>query len=281
MLELRVRHVLEQPQDLAHQVEVTAHQHPVAAGLEAPADQRFGLVVVGDRLHLEVVTKHHPVVAEILAQQVHDVRRQRGRALLVEAGEQHMRRHDARHARGDRRLERRQLDLTQAVQVVLEARQLEVAVGRRVAVTGEVLGAGGHARGLHRGDERRRMPADARRIAGEAAVADHRVVRVGVDVDHRREVQADPEVRQLTGDRRGHRRRRRRIVALAQQTHRRPLGPRRPQPLDATTLLVDRQQHRGLGRRRRVQGRRQGPYLRRITDIPGEQDHPAQTALGQ
>ena len=84
----------------------------------------------------------------------------------------------------------------------VDHRQLEVRVGARVAVTGEVLAAADHAR---RRAGRARTPARARATASgvvaERAVADHRVGGVRVHVEHRREVPADAERRQLLAER--------------------------------------------------------------------------------
>jgi hypothetical protein len=82
---------------------------------------------------------------------------------------------------------------------VLDHREVEVGVGRGVAVAGEVLGRREHPARLdplHVGD---RHPPHERRVLAEGAEVDDRVRRVVVDVHHRVEVHVDPEGASLAG----------------------------------------------------------------------------------
>ena len=128
-------------------------------------------------------------------------RRQRRRTLLVERRHQDVRRHDRRDAGRDRRLERHELDASQPIGRMLDERQLEMRVDAGVAVPGKVLAARGDALGLQRPDDRRAEPGDVLGALGQRAIADHRVLRVGVDVEHRRVVERDADGLQLRGQR--------------------------------------------------------------------------------
>ena len=102
---------------------------------------------------------------------------------------------------GDRRLERHQLHGLEPIGRMVEQRQLEVRVGAGVAVPGKVLAAGGDAGALQRPDDRRAEPGDVFGALGQRAIADHRVLRVGVDVEDRRVVERDADGVQLRGER--------------------------------------------------------------------------------
>ncbi len=74
--------------------------------------------------------------------------------LLVEGRNEHVGRHDGRHAGLDRRPERHELDLAQPLGRMLDERQLEVGIGAGVAMPGKVLAARGDALPLKRPDDR-------------------------------------------------------------------------------------------------------------------------------
>ena len=114
-----------------------------------------------------------------------------------------MRRHHARDPRRGERAERHQLDARKPLAVVLDARQIEMAVDAGVAVAREVLGAGGDAFPLQSEREGDRVARDLVRIPREAAIADHRVRRVGVDVGDRGEVEIHAQVGELAPQRAG------------------------------------------------------------------------------
>ena len=76
-----------------------ADQHAVAARLDGQHGGRRNRVLVGDRLHLEIVAQDDAVVAKLLAQQTRDdAARQRRRPLLVERRHQDVGGHDRRDA---------------------------------------------------------------------------------------------------------------------------------------------------------------------------------------
>ena len=116
-----------------------------------------------------------------------------------------MRRHHARDARRGERPEGHQLDALEPLAVVLDARQLEVAVDAGVAVPREVLRAGGDAFALQAEREGDRVARDLVGIAREAAIADHRVRRVRVDIGDGGEVEIDAQVGELAAERAGQR----------------------------------------------------------------------------
>ena len=116
-------------------------------------------------------------------------------------GTKHVRGHDRRDAGVDGGLERHELDLAQPIGRMLDERQLEMRIGARVAVAGKMLAARGDAFRLQRPDDRAAEPRDLLGLLGERAIADDRVLRVGVDVEHRRVVERDADRLQLGRER--------------------------------------------------------------------------------
>ncbi len=234
--------------------------------------------MIGDRTHLDVVAEHETVVSELLTQQAHDLGRQGRGSLRVELGKQDVGRHHAGDLGLDGRSEGGQLDPLHALEVEVEAGQGEVAVEVGVAVTGEMFCTGRHAQALHGRDKGPGVGADRVRVTGEAAVADHRVVRVAVDVDHRREVEVEATVEQLQRQGAGEAARVGGIAA-AQAAHGRPLGPGIAQPLDTATLLVEGHGQGGICGGEGVEVADQAADLPRVPDVALEQDHTADPPL--
>ena len=202
-------------------------------------------------LHHQRVGDHHAVVADAVPQDAgQDLARQRGRVLGIELRVDDVRRHHGRRrllTRGQG-AEGQQLQRLQLGQALVHRRQGVVRIDMGVAMAREMLDAAGHPlaqRAAHPG------PGHARhqgRVLAEAALADDRVGRVVVDVQHRREVPVDAQVTQAARHRRadllgqG-------LVADGAQRHR---GRRLRQaggPHDRAALLVDADQrplaHRG------------------------------------
>ena len=94
------------------------------------------------------------------------------------------RRHDGRHLRLDRRAEGDELHLTQALDRMLDERQLVMRVGTGVAVAGEMLPARRHSRVLQRANDRATQRRDEPRFFRERTIANHRILRVRVHVEH-------------------------------------------------------------------------------------------------
>ena len=81
----------------------------------------------------------------------------------------------------------------------LDERQFEVGIDRGVAVPREVLAAGGHPVALQLVDDGGAEPGHHRGVVRQGPIADDGVLRVGVDVEHRRVVQRDAHRPQLGG----------------------------------------------------------------------------------
>ena len=76
-------------------------------------------------------------------------------------------------------------------------------------------------------------------LLGQRAIADDRILRVGVDVEHRRVVERDADGSQLGRQRPREPLGQRRVAAAAERRHRRPFGERRLQARDPAAFLVD------------------------------------------
>ena len=211
-----------------------------------------------------------------------DVRRQRRRPLLVQRRHEHVRGHDeAPPAASMAARNGTNSTCAQPLRRVLDERQLEVRVGAGVAVPREVLAARGDALALQRADDGRRRGGATARPCRQRAVADDRVLRIGVDVEHRRVVERDADRLQLRGQRAGEALGERDVAAAAERRHRRPLGERLLQPRDAAAFLVDADPGRAIARRARSSSPRElGDLLGRL-DVAREEDGAAEPELAR
>jgi hypothetical protein len=237
-------------------------------------------VTRGDRAHLEIVGEEHPVVAQLAAEEVgRDAARKRGGHAGVDRLAHDVRAHQRVDTGANRGSERRELDRIETCALVEHDREIEVAVDRGVAVTGEVLAAREHAA---RGETaRERQPQHGARLgrAGERSVADDRVRRVRVDVEHGREVHRHAEVREATPH----------DLARAlddllprppEHSHRRQGREGRLEPLDAPSLLVERDDRGELAVLRGGRGhlRRQRAQRLHRREVAAEEDGPGEVA---
>src|SRR5690606_2073391 len=118
----------------------------------------------------------------------------------VEGLEDDVRGHHRGYAGLDGGAERHQLACLEHLAWCPDRRQGAVGVGDGGPVPGEVLDAGGHPAGGQALDERDDVPGHGRRVGAEAAGADDRVARVGVDVRAGCEVHPDPGAGELGTD---------------------------------------------------------------------------------
>ena len=180
---------------------IAAHQHDVASGGNARSvasgDAERSLMAFMPMSSVNT-TPSKPIF--FLQQPGDDRGRQRAGTLLVERRDQQVRGHDAGDARGDRGLERHELHGLEPVGRMLDERQLVVGVDARIAVPGKMLAAGGDALRLQGLDDDRPEPGD---VLGRRPrpIADHGILRVGEDVEHRREVERDADGAELGGQR--------------------------------------------------------------------------------
>ena len=252
-------------------VQVVADAERVGAGRDRTNGRLLDAHQVGDGAHLEGIADHESVVPELAAQESGDDRPAERRRLGVQSGNDEVRRHDRADARVDRGAEGHQRRLP----VARGDRQRQVRVDGRVAVAGEVLGAGDDTLRLRAADERRDVAGDQLRIGAERADADHGVVGVRVHVGDRREVQADAAVGQIggnpAGDGFGQ-------LDVVDDAEREVAGVRAAvlplEPGDVAALLVDREQQARQRRRQRAQ-------LVGVADVVREERQPAEAALGE
>ena len=139
----------------------------------------------------------------------------------------------------------------------------------------KMFGARRYAGALQARDPRDGVRGDGRRVRTEGADADDGVLRVGVHVDHRGEVEVDPDLGQLAADRARNLLREGRVSGSAKgEVARVGAALRRLEPRDVAALLVDRDHElRAL----RVQLFVQGRQLRPVLDVASIENHPAQT----
>jgi hypothetical protein len=82
---------------------------------------------------------------------------------------------------------------------MLDDRQADVRIGRRVAMTGEMLRGCDHPPILHTADVRPGHAGDELNVLSKRPDVDDRIARVVVDVDNRIEVDGDSERPALFG----------------------------------------------------------------------------------
>ena len=287
----RILHTLERQRTVLHGADErlegghllllrrATHQHGVASG---PNGRDCGFrdpILAADRLHLEVVAEDQPPVSHLLFQdRVDDEWRQRGGTLLVVRGNQDVRRHDRRHIGLDRRTERHELHRIESIWRVLDERELVMRICRGVAVSREMLAAGGYPFPLQRGDDDPAKPRDIFSPFGQGAIADHRVAGIRMDVEDWCVVQRDPYRLQLGRQRLRKSLGQALVSAAPERDHRRPQRERRTQPRDTPALLVHAHPQRQLSSQRLRFTRDICDLVGRF-DVPREQNNPAEVEL--
>ena len=258
-----------------------AHQHCVAARLDRAHRRILVSVSSADGFHFKIIAEDQPFVAKLFLQQaVHERRRQGGRVLLVKRRNQDVRGHDRRDTRGNRRLERDQLDLVESLARMVDQRQLEVRIGARVAMSGKMFTAGGDTRALQRPDDHRPEPRNILGVLRQSAIPNDRVVHVRQHIENGSVVERNADRAELHGQRLGKplgepvaRRAR-----PPERNHRRPFGERPLQPRHASALLVHADPQRNL----RGQLLRFARHIRDLIggfNVPREEDHAAEIEL--
>jgi hypothetical protein len=143
-----------------------------------------------------------------------------------------------------------------------------------------VLSAGGDSGTLQRLDHNAPESRHVLRFFAKRAIADHRVLRVRVNVEHRRVIQIDADRFELGGECRGEPPCEFLVTGAPERVHRGPDGERVPQSSDAPPLLVhadpQRQLVPQLARRKR-----ELEHLLGGRNVTGKQDHAAEVKLAR
>ena len=204
--------------------------------------------------------------------------RQGAGMLVIERRDQQVRGHDAGNTRGNRRLERHELDCLQPVGRMLDERHFVMGVDTGIAVAGKMLAAGGDALPLQGPDDDRAEPGDVLRSPGQGPIANHGILRIGENVEHRSEVEGDAHGAKLGGQ--GSRKPLRQFLVTTppERVHGRPQRERRPEPRHAAPLLIDADPERELPRQRLRLARDLGDLLRGL-DVAREEDDAAEIEL--
>jgi hypothetical protein len=131
---------------------------------------------------------------------------------------------------------------------VRQARQGKVGVEVGVAVAREVFATAQDAALAQPPREGAGLRDHGARIGPERAIADHRVLRVGIDVENWSEVDRKAERAQLAPQQFAATPREGRVSQRAKRPHRRQFEHRGTQPGDPPPLLIDRDQEGQAGR---------------------------------
>jgi D-glycero-alpha-D-manno-heptose-7-phosphate kinase len=235
-----------------------------------------GRMCTGHRLHPEVVAEHHTVELQRPFQQpVDDCRGKRRHVVFVECWREDVRCHEAHHTRTNGLHERHKLHSLHPPPIVFDDGQAFVGVDVRVPMPRKVLTAGGNTTALKRVDQHRAEFGDHVGPVRQRAIADHRIGRVGMDVENRREVERDARGTQFRGERPGETRDQIATTAAPQRDGRGPLGERRPQARHTAALLIDADPQRPLA----LQARHLPREFRQLMggmDVAREVDHAAE-----
>ena len=271
------------------------HEQDVHPRLDGQPGAFGGGKVFLDRVHPQGVGDHHALEAQLPAQQPGDHRRgqsrRKGDRLAGAPGQMGLRLngrvlnvggHEHLRARLDAAGKGQQVLPQQGLPVLVHPGQACVAVGGGVAVAGKVLEAGdgpGLRQSFQKGSP---LLCDGLWIVGEGADADDRVLRVGIDVQHRRKVHIHAAGHDLLAQDSGN------LPGGLGVVHR-PQGhvPAGHGPLaeagDAPTLLIHRQEQLGppvdgVGRLHGV-----GPAHRLLRGLQllGKEDHPGKAVFPQ
>ena len=256
---------------------VVGDERHVHSRLQRQYGRAIDAVPSFDRPHAQVVADHESAEAEVVTEQPGDgPPRQRRRIPAVEAPVEDVRGHDAvGESFAHQRAIGQQLD--RGIRGGGHVHEAVVRVGEARAVAGEVLERGEDARAVHAPDPGGGEGGHVTGVGAEAAAVgdDHRVRGVVADVDDRRQVPVDAGVAQHPPDAQPLQLGEGEIVARAELAggQRRRVAGVGTQPHDLTALGVDGDQQR---RRAAVPRDRARPLgepgdLRRIDDVPPEQ----------
>ena len=119
------------------------------------------------------------------------------------------------------------------------------------------------------------------RCPSECSIANDRVFRVGVDVEHGRKIQVDPDCAQLPSQYPRSVSRELGVPSIREHPHRRELQDRLSETSYASAFLIDAYEK---GKRRgasRMKGLDQGDCLLEVLDVPLEQDQARYPLLRQ
>ena len=117
-----------------------------------------------------------------------------------------------------------------------------------VSVTWEMFGASIHAFSLEPLQQSHGELRHAHRITRERAIANHRIVPIGIHVDHRRKIEIEADRPKLAPELRAHGLRNR-LAPLGDFSHRWKLGERRTQTLNTTAFLINADDERRVAQR--------------------------------
>ena len=181
------------------QIKGTGYLRQIHTGLDGRDHAFRRSVIIPDGAHFHAVRENQPPEAQLLLQKPgdHPPGHGAGNLLRLNIREQHVAHHDGRYPGFDGAAEGDQLQLFQRLLRFIHPGKPQMAVHRRIAVAGEMLGAaqhpasgigcdGGTAQGRH-----------ALRFVAEAAHADHRISWIAVDIQHRRHVEVGAQPPQL------------------------------------------------------------------------------------
>jgi len=257
-----------------------ADEEEIDSGFEPLDHHRFDREVVRNGFHLEIVADHDSGVPEPAAEQAPDDRlAHRGRPGRIQRFEHHVGGHDRRDAGARCGREGNELHLLETLHGVRQARELEVRVAAGVAVSREVLGTGGHARVAETRRERHAERRDPLRLRTERALADHGVVRVRVDVEHRCKVEVDADGPELPPDHATVRPGELRIAVLPQRAKRRQRREAVAQARHVAAFLVDAHEQRARGAPLEVTGELE--HGARAADVTGKEHDAPDPAFDQ
>ena len=236
---------LDDPGMDAFGTQVMAEAEEVRAGLESEDGSFLLPDRAADRAHLQGVGHDDAVEAELAAEEIRDHGSAEGARRLVEPGHADVRGHHRADARAHGRAKRQQHRGHRLV-VALDGGEPEMRVLLRVAVSREVLRAGGDAGALEAHYERSDVAGYELGIAAEGTHADDRVVGVRVHVRDGGEIEVRADSGELGADRSADVPRELDVVDRAERVVAGIATPARGiEPGDVAALLVDRNEQVG------------------------------------
>jgi D-glycero-alpha-D-manno-heptose-7-phosphate kinase len=191
-----------------------------------------------------------------------------------------MRRHDERHVLEYRSAKRLELHGTETIRRMFDDRQLQMRVGDRIPVAGEVLSAGGHALSLQPPDDGACEPRHVGGVFAERAVPDDGISGIGVDVEDRRVIERDPDGGDLPSERAPEPLRQRLGRGPPEDRHRGPSRERLLQPCHPPAFLIDAHPRRHLAPERLDFASEFG-HLFREFDVTAEENRTADVELAR
>ena len=216
-----------------------AHEHAIAPGVDRLHRRGRDWGARAHGLHLQVIAQNHTLIPKFFSQDaLHDGPAERCGLVFVDRGHQDVRRHDEGDVFANGGAKWHELDRAESIGRLIDERQLEMRIGTCVAVTRKMLAARRYAFALQGADDDAAQTRNFFGLFSEGAIANYRVVGIGMNIEDRSVVERDADRAQFARERAPETLGQRIRVGAPEHRHWRPARKRFLEAGDAAALLV-------------------------------------------